>query len=97
MKMRTVKFRDKEYNYILLRHVKEISKYGDGTTLDLNLIIWDNDDPSWNTEGEFVYDVRLWNSDHTRCYTGLKLWKYQMKDLVNAFNSVRDFEIDDEW
>lgn len=97
MKERTVICGKKEFKYILLNHVKVLTKYGDGNSLELNLIIWDNDDSGWNTQGDFVYDIRLWDNDHTHCNTGLKLHKYRLDELTKAFNSVRDFEIRDGW
>lgn len=45
-------------NYVIYRHIGNLSKLNNGWVKELNFISWNNREP--------VYNIRTWNQDHTR-------------------------------
>lgn len=55
---------------------------GHGTwNLEFNVVKWNGDEPK--------YDIRPWNSDHSRCGKGITLSEDSLKRLVEYCNQAQ--------
>ncbi len=67
--------------YIIYKHIGNLSKLNNGCIKELNFISWDNREP--------VYDIRTWNTEHTKYGNGITITQSQMvmlKELLNKIN-----------
>jgi len=57
----------------IVKHIGSLCRENNGYIKELNFISWDNREP--------IYDIRTWNSDHTRYGKGVTLTGNEMKAL----------------
>ena len=69
-------------HYTLISHLENLSIMGNGWTKELNRISW-NDGPE-------KFDVREWDSQHTRFSRGAVLTDEQMNDLARSYTYWKD-------
>ena len=70
--------------YIIYKHIGNLSQLNNGWIKELNFISWNNREP--------VYDIRTWNPEHTKYGEGVTLTVRQietLKELLNEINSGR--------
>ncbi len=69
--------------YEIYQHIGNLSRCNNGWVKELNLISWDNREP--------VYDLRIWNKDHTAYGAGLTITAGQMMTLKQILNEMTIF------
>ena len=62
-----------EHTYKIYKHIGNMSELNNGWIKELNFISWDNREP--------VYDIRTWNSDHSKYGKGVTITQGEMKKL----------------
>lgn len=67
-------------DFVIIKHIAELSKLNNGMTKELNFISWDKREP--------VYDIRTWNSNHTEHGKGVKLTYREMKLLKQSLLNI---------
>lgn len=70
-------------NYVIYRHIGDLSKSNNGWVKELNFISWNN--------RELVYDIRIWNQDHTRYGKGIMITPKQMLILKGLLREIDIF------
>ena len=65
-----------ELKYEIVEHIATLETFASGYTRELNLVKWN--------DGEPKYDIRNWNADHTKCSSGITLFKYEAEQIVKA-------------
>lgn len=71
------------HKYTIYRHVGDISKPNNGWVKELNYISWDDREP--------VYDIRMWNENHTKYGRGVTVTAGQMVTLKQLLNEINVF------
>ena len=66
-------------NARIIETIAKISNDSSGWKKELNLVSWYDNDP--------VYDLRVWNEDHSKCGKGITLTKEEFVTLQNALCS----------
>lgn len=67
-------------NYVIHKHIGNLSKANNGWIKELNFISWSNREP--------VYDIRTWNIDHTQYGRGVKITVKEMSALQELLNRL---------
>lgn len=67
--------------YKVKEHIGVISRHN-GWTTELNIISWNNGTPK--------FDVRDWNSDHSRMSRGITLTDYEMRSLIGLYMGIHN-------
>ena len=70
-------------NYVIYRHIGDLSKSNNGWVKELNFISWNNREP--------VYDIRTWNTEHTQYGKGVTITVSQMVILKKLLNQMELF------
>ncbi len=70
-------------NYVIYRHIGNLSKSNNGWVKELNFISWNNREP--------VYDIRTWNQDHTRYGKGIMITPKQILILKELLSEIDIF------
>lgn len=60
-----------EIKYEIVKELGKLSETESGWAKEVNLVSWNDRDP--------VYDIRTWNSDHSRMGKGVTLSEAEMK------------------
>ena len=68
----------REEKFSILDRFGIISRYGNGWSLELNLVAW-HDQPA-------KYDIREWSPDYKRMSRGLSLATTEMANLLKSYN-----------
>ncbi len=71
-----------ELKYEITEHIATLSEDGKGWTKELNLVSW-NDNPA-------KYDIRSWDSTHTRMGKGITLSKEELAALCKAASEITE-------
>lgn len=79
--MQEIQIEDK-HTYQLIRNIARVESEGSGSVLEVNLISWDDQPP--------VYDVRRWNSDHTKASVGVKVTVNELEAIIEAISDIDD-------
>lgn len=66
--------------YIIHKHIGNLSQINNGWIKELNFISWGNREP--------VYDIRTWDSQHTKYGNGVTLTVHQMEILKELLNEI---------
>ncbi len=69
--------------YVIYRHIEELSELNNGWVKELNLISWSDREP--------VYDIRTWNEDHTKYGKGITITSKQMTVLKELLSEITVF------
>ncbi len=69
--------------YEIYKHIGDLSYPNNGWTKELNFISWDDREP--------VYDIRTWNTEHTKYGKGVTITSGQMAVLKNLLNEKNVF------
>ncbi|MCI8963093.1 MAG: hypothetical protein HFG37_05195 [Eubacterium sp.] len=69
--------------YVIYRHIGELSELNNGWVKELNLISWSDREP--------VYDIRTWNEDHTKYGKGITITSKQMTVLKELLSEITVF------
>ena len=69
--------------YTIYKHIGNLSYTNNGWTKELNFISWDDREP--------VYDIRTWNTEHTKYGKGVMITSGQMAVLKNLLNEMNMF------
>lgn len=70
-------------NYVVYRHIGNLSKSNNGWVKELNFISLNN--------RELVYDIRTWNQDHTKYGKGIMITPKQMVILKKLLSKIDIF------
>ena len=70
-------------NYVIYRHIGDLSKSNNGWVKELNFISLNN--------RELVYDIRTWNQDHTKYGNGIMITPKQMLILKGLLREIDIF------
>lgn len=71
----------KGVTYEIVAHIATLEEFASGWTQEFNIVRWNGN------EGKF--DIRPWNSDHTKCGRGITLFKYEMDKVVDAYKEFK--------
>ena len=66
-----------DIKYKIVKHIGVLSEGKDGWRKELNLISWNDAEPK--------YDIRDWNSDHTKMGKGITLSEDEVQNLLELF------------
>ncbi len=66
--------------YVIYRHIGKLSKSNNGWGKELNLISWNDREP--------VYDIRIWNENHTKYGKGITITSKQMTILKELLKEI---------
>ena len=67
--------------FIIYRHIGNLSPTNNGWTKELNFVSWNDREP--------VYDIRTWNSTHTKYGSGVTITTSQMQRLKRLIDEIR--------
>jgi hypothetical protein len=66
-----------DINYTIDKNIAVLGTYGNGWSKELNLVAWNGNEPK--------YDIRDWNTDHTRMSKGITLTPKEFELIGMAF------------
>lgn len=69
--------------FTIYKHIADISYPNNEWIKELNFISWNNREP--------VYDIRTWNSEHTKYGKGVTITAGEMVSLKEALNEMKMF------
>lgn len=69
-----------DFGFEILEHFGVISKIGSSWTKEFNLVSWNGNEPK--------YDIRDWNSDHTRMTNGITFKADELKALIEILKTM---------
>lgn len=69
--------------FIIYKHIGSLSQPNNGWVKELNCISWDDREP--------VYDIRAWNSTHTKYGKGVTITAGQMQTLKKLVSEIEVF------
>jgi len=69
----------KEVKFEIVEHLCVLETFATGWTTEFNIVKWG--------DGEPKYDIRNWNSDHTKCSKGVTLFEYEMANIMEAYEN----------
>lgn len=69
--------------YTIYKHIGKLSYPNNGWTKELNFISWEDREP--------VYDIRIWNIEHTKYGQGVTMTSGQMVILKKLLQEINVF------
>lgn len=69
--------------FVIVQHIADISQENNGCKKELNLVSWHDREP--------VYDIRTWNTDHSKYGKGVTLTAGEMMTLKGILLGMQVF------